>query len=321
MPDAEADFRTPHRSPLAARAADDAMRFEAIGTQWTILTPEPLPMGVEARILAAISEFDHEWSRFREDSLVAALGREGGTAPVGLDGEAMLRLYTRLAEATEGAVNPLVGARLSHLGYDATYRLEPAPGAPPEVPSWSNRFQGTTALLTLPRGTVLDVGAIGKGRLVDIVVGILQYVGISEFTVDAGGDMRHRGAFHGGDGLRVALEHPLDSERAVGVVTLQDAAIAASATNRRSWSAGLHHVLDARTGAPARGVLATWAIARTAMLADAASTAAFFLPPAAVMQALDGVHAVIVMPTRGPLRAAGFDALPEGRAHSGTLLA
>lgn len=296
------------------------MLFEGIGTHWRIDTPQTLPLSVEARIQAAVAEFDYMWSRFRQDSLVTALGREGGTIPVGHDGEAMLRLYSRLYAATDGAVNPLVGAALEHLGYDASYRLTPLPGAPAPVPTWEGIFQGTTALLTVRRGTVLDVGAVGKGRLVDLVADILVRAGQRAFTVDAGGDMRHLGPgpVPGADGegpLRVALEHPFDTSRAVGVVGLRDAAIAASATNRRAWAEGLHHVIDARTGRPVSDVVATWAVARTAMLADAASTAAFFLPPEQVLTALDGVHAVVVMPARGPLLTAGLPG-PAGAQES-----
>jgi thiamine biosynthesis lipoprotein len=59
-------------------------------------------------------------------------------------------------------------------------------------------------------------------------------------------------------------------------VEVTDAALCASATNRRAWADGLHHVLDARTGEPVRSIVATWAIAPTAMRADAAATALFF---------------------------------------------
>lgn len=289
-------------APRAETPNAGRMEFDAIGTHWVIDTPQPLPLGLEARIRAEIYDFDADWSRFRKDSLVAAVAREGGQLPVGIDGEAMVRLYTRLFEATDGAVNPFVGATLEHLGYDPTYRLTPAPGAPKPVPGWDGRFQRTTALLQLPQGAVLDVGAVGKGRLVDVVVGVLRRAGIESFTVDAGGDLRHVGPAR----VRVGLEHPLDPTRAVGVVTLTDGAIAASATNRRAWANGLHHVIDARTGEPVRGILATWAVARNAMLADAASTAAFFLPPQGVLDSLDGVDAVVVMPSSGPLRHAGL---------------
>lgn len=49
---------------------------------------------------------------------------------------------------------------------------------------------------------------------------------------------------------------------------------------RRSTGApggdGLHHVLDARTGRPVRGVVATWAVADEAAVADGLATALFF---------------------------------------------
>lgn len=53
-------------------------------------------------------------------------------------------------------------------------------------------------------------------------------------------------------------------------------ALCASAVGRRAWGDGLHHVLDARTGVPVRTVAATWAVAETAMHADAIATALFF---------------------------------------------
>jgi thiamine biosynthesis lipoprotein len=89
--------------------------------------------------------------------------------------------------------------------------------------------------------------------------------------VDAGGDLRH----HGDQPVRVGLEHPLDPTRVVGVVELHGNALCASAVNRRAWSDGLHHILDARTGVPVDDVLATWVIADDAMLADGIATALF----------------------------------------------
>ncbi|MBV6760325.1 FAD:protein FMN transferase [Rhodococcus opacus] len=49
-----------------------------------------------------------------------------------------------------------------------------------------------------------DVGAAGKGYLVDLVSRTLTEEGIDRFLVDASGDMRHRGA----EAVRVGLEHP-----------------------------------------------------------------------------------------------------------------
>ena len=55
--------------------------------------------------------------------------------------------------------------------------------------------------------------------------------------------------------------------------------LCASATNRRAWGPGLHHVLDARTGIPVRDVVATWVLAADAASADGLATALFVTDP------------------------------------------
>jgi thiamine biosynthesis lipoprotein len=63
---------------------------------------------------------------------------------------------------------------------------------------------------------------------------------------------------------------------AIGVVNFGEGAICASSVNRRAWGDGLHHVIDATTGLPTATVIATWAIAPTALVADGVATALFF---------------------------------------------
>lgn len=241
-------------------------RFDAIGTTWEIETPAPLDDVARAAVAREVEAFDAAWSRFRSDSLVTTLAREGGDVPAPEDAAPMLDLYAELCRATGGAVNPLVGASLERLGYDAAYRLK-AEGPVSAPQDWTTRLRWAGGRLALDESGVIDVGALGKGRLVDRVASLLP----DATTVDASGDILVRGAPQ-----RIALEHPYDAHRAIGVVTVTDEALCASAANRRAWGDGLHHVLDARTGEPVRMVVATWAIAPTAMVADAAATALFF---------------------------------------------
>lgn len=243
-------------------------QFDAIGTRWEIETTAELTAEVRAAVSAEIERFDREWSRFREDSDVTRLGSEGGVI-ASADAGAMLDAYLELSRATRGAVNPLVAQSLDALGYDAGYSL--AAGTPRPAPeAWQERISWTDRTVRAPGPALLDVGALGKGRLVDLVVAALVSVP-GALVVDAGGDMRARGAQ-----TRVALEHPFDATQAIGVVTLADGALCASAINRRAWGDGLHHVLDARTGLPVRTWAATWALAPDAMRADAVATALFF---------------------------------------------
>ena len=244
MPSADADATPP-----------TVYRFDAIGAPWRIDTPEPLGADVTAEVAARIDEFDRTYSRFRDDSLVSRIKREPGRHTFPADAPPLFDLYRRLYTATGGAVSPLVGERLENLGYDRGYSLTPSSTAV-RVPSWDNAIAWDGEALTTARPVLLDVGAAGKGYLVDLVAGILADAGITDYVVDASGDLVHRGTTP----LRVALEHPRDPTRAIGVVTLSNAALCASASNRRAWGAGLHHVLDAITGEPTSRIIATWAV-------------------------------------------------------------
>jgi thiamine biosynthesis lipoprotein len=187
------------------------------------------------------------------------------------DAAPLFALYRSLYEATDGAVTPLVGRALETLGYDRAYSLRPSASVA-RVPAWDDSVAWDGHALTTVRPVVVDVGAAGKGYLVDIVAGILRAAGIDDFLIDASGDLAHEGA----GTARIALEHPLDATKAIGVAELGTGSLCASASNRRTWGNNLHHIIDAATGLPTRNVIATWAIAPTALEADGLATALFF---------------------------------------------
>ena len=68
-----------------------------------------------ALVTATIDAFDREWSRFRNDSLVASLARGAGVVDAPPDAKHMLDLYAEVSDATSGAVQPLVGDVLAAL--------------------------------------------------------------------------------------------------------------------------------------------------------------------------------------------------------------
>ncbi|WP_028967926.1 FAD:protein FMN transferase [Sphingomonas phyllosphaerae] len=252
--------------------------FDAIGTQWRIETDVALSPALRRRVDERIAGFDRVWSRFRADTLVAQMANApvGGTFHFPDEAGELFELFDMLHQMTDSAVDPLVGGDLELLGYDAIYSL--TPGASPldgPRPAWSRDVQRDGAALVTHRPLVLDVGAAGKGLLVDYVTQILVDSGMQAIAVDAGGDMRLVGA----EPVVIGLEHPFDPTLAIGVVEMGTGALCASAVGRRAWGDGLHHVLDGRTGHPTRDVVATWVRADTAMVADGLATALFFVPP------------------------------------------
>jgi thiamine biosynthesis lipoprotein len=292
----------------SAGAIPSVLRFEAIGAPWRIDTLEPLGADVVAEVTARIEQFDRTYSRFRDDSLVSTINREPGRHPFPTDAPPLFDLYRRLYEATDGAVSPLVGARLENLGYDRTYSLTPSASGV-RVPSWDNAIAWDGEALTTARPVLLDVGAAGKGYLVDLVAGILADAGIADYVVDASGDLVHRGSTP----LRIALEHPRDPTKAIGVYTLSNAALCASASNRRAWGPGLHHVLDALTGEPTTRVIATWAVvaASSTLPESSALPASSALPSSALpTMTADGLATALFFRSTADLATSDRGATP-----------
>jgi len=258
------------------------LRFEAIGAPWQIETPEPLPTSLAEAIHARIESYDATWSRFRGDSLVTRVASEAGSWEFPDDAAPLFAFYRRLYDATGGAVTPLVGRRLEDLGYDSDYRLTPRSDLS-SVPRWDDVMSWDGRVLTTTRPVVLDIGAAGKGYLVDIVAALLRDAGHDEYLVDGSGDMVHRGP----DVVRVGLEHPFDPTLAIGVRELSNEALCASAPGRRTWGTGLHHILDGLSGEPTTDVAATWAAAASALEADGLATALFFASGEALSRDFD----------------------------------
>lgn len=244
--------------------------FDAIGTAWRIDTSRELPNLVQREIAQRIEEYDATYSRFREDSFVAKLREPGGyTAPH--DARPLLSLYEDLYDLTGGRMTPLIGSLLESAGYDANYSfVESAAGAVPafDVLGWDGNKK-----LRPSKPIVLDVGAAGKGYLVDIVCEILDSNEIREYTVDASGDIRTNGVIE-----RVGLEHPGDPSKIIGVCSVQNESLCASAINRRAWN-GIHHVFDPQTLKPTNTLVASWVVSDSGLVADGLATALFFVSP------------------------------------------
>ena len=274
-----------------------AWHFGAIGTHWEIDTVDVLSDSIKSAVTNRIEEFDRVYSRFRDDSVVSKLSRRAQTIELPEDAGDLFALYKALYDATGGGLSPLVGDALNHLGYDASYRLTSLPGPPEPVPAFEEVLSLEGRTLTCYRPVTIDIGAAGKGYLVDIVGKLLEDEGITTFTIDASGDLLRRGDIP----ESVGLENPRDPERVVGVATVANGALAASATNRRMWGDGVHHIIDALTGLPTTSIEATFVIADSAALADGVATALFMATPEELAPVGDCEW--LIMSSDGSLRA------------------
>jgi thiamine biosynthesis lipoprotein ApbE len=202
--------------------------------------------GAGAPELAAIRRLfalrERVFSRFRPDSELCSVNSAAGRPTlVSRRFAEVILCALRVAEQTEGLVDPTVGGSLTALGYDRDFAQlgdDPAPAAPvPAVAGW-RRVEIAGRLLRIPCGTSLDLNGVVKAATVDEAADLLEHDGF----VSAGGDLAARGA------IDVALP-------AGGAVRVVRGGIATSGTGRRRWRRGgawYHHLIDPATGLPVR---------------------------------------------------------------------
>ncbi len=248
--------------------------FEAIGTRWSITTCAPLSADLRAWLHIRIEEFDATYSRFRPDSVISRFAQAAGVCELPDDAVPLLSFYRQLYEATGGSITPLIGGALEHLGYDRDYSLRRHAG-PAIVPDWDDVMTVEGSMIRSSEPVLVDLGAAGKGYLVDIIAERLDQSDLGEYLIDGGGDIYHSGPQE----CPIGLEHPADPKTVIGVAHLRQGALCGSATNRRSWGENLHHIVDPATGESTTGTIATWVAAESAMLADGLSTAMFLTGP------------------------------------------
>ena len=251
-----------------------SLQFEAIGTYWSIETDLPLPNELKEKIHSRIEAFDKTYSRFRGDSLISKIAKSAGIYTFPDDARELFEFYKKLYDTTDGKVTPLIGGMLEKAGYDAEYSFTPRPQE--RILSWDEVLDFNGNLLKVDAPVTIDVGAAGKGYLVDIICQLLDEAGFDEYVVDASGDIRHKGVFEN----KVGLEHPFEAGKVVGVIDIQNKSLCASAVNRRTWGDGQHHIFDPDLMTPTDEIIATWVVADSTMLADGIATALFFTEPA-----------------------------------------
>lgn len=252
----------------------ESYSFTALGTRWRLGLRGESATEAFAALEAMAHAFDITYSRFIPDSLVSQLAKTPGRHTVPRDLVAMLRLYEELYHATGGAVNPAIGFALEDTGYDSAYTLEAktAVRSVPPLPSVLTIHGDTDIELHEP--VLLDLGALGKGYLVDVLFREAKSLGFADVLIDGSGDIRYDAS----EPIVCGLEDPREAGKVIGTLSLQSGALCASATNRRRWE-GYSHYLDPHTKTSPTYVVATWVVAETAALADGLSTALFFVPP------------------------------------------
>jgi thiamine biosynthesis lipoprotein len=271
----------------------------------------------EAR--AMVLDLHRRLTRFEESSELCRMNRDPGR--VVTVSPLLLRFADEVRKAGElsgGLVDATLLDQVEAAGYRESINprkrsgpvMSTLAGAPPaKKGDWSDVKVDREALSVIrPPGLRLDSGGIGKGLAADIVAERLQDFDV--WAVECAGDLRF-----GGTGVvkrRVDVSSPFPDGGVIADYTAISGAIATSGTTRRSWktpSGPSHHLIDPRTGSPARtGLVQATAVAPTAVEAEVRAKAALLSGPGRASGWL--VDGGMVVTDTGEIRAWDFRRRP-----------
>jgi thiamine biosynthesis lipoprotein len=248
-----------------------------------VISEEPASL-LEPRVRRALDWFDvveRVCTRFDPRSevmqLIERVGRPTRVSPLLFEAVAFA---LDLAEQTDGAFDPTVGAAMERLGFDTHYQS--GERVHTTVDSGRTSFRDVAIdrrhqTVTLRRRLVLDLNAVSKGLAIDLAARALE--SCPDFFIEAGGDVYVRGHNALGEPWHVGIQHPRADGLLTRTVHHTHAAICTSGDyERRAPDAhGSGHILDGRTRQSVGDLASVTVVAPTAMAADGLSTAAMVL--------------------------------------------
>ncbi len=200
----------------------------------------------------------------------------------------LLELGQALERRSDGLFNPAMGDLITLWGFHGDDRPDDPPPADAQIRQWLERapsmahieLDGLRARATRP-GLRLDLGGFAKGYGVDRAMQRLRDMGIEHAIINAGGDLRAIGQ-PGNRPWRIGIRHP-DGEGIMASLELRgDESVYTSGDYERYFvydGIRYHHILDPRTGQPAREARSVTVLHHDGAEADAAATALFVAGP------------------------------------------
>ena len=245
-----------------------------------------------------LDDIESLWSRFLPNSDITRLNwAEGQTLEVDPRTVRLIEEMREGARRTGGDFDPTLLPDVVRAGYAASLvdpsRVTALPAsarAPGDI--FGVAIDGTS--VTLPHGTTVDPGGIGKGLAADLVTEFALSRGAWGIMAEIAGDIRVAGEAPDGIAWRLGVENPFSGDEHVDVIRLPDGGVVTSSQRKRRFGDGdhKHHLIDPRIrDSASTDVQTVTVIAATASKAETLTKPGFVRPVADYLAWLPSVGA------------------------------
>ena len=230
---------------------------------------------------AEVRRIEARYSRYRGDSELARINTVAATGGViDIDAEtAGLIAYAKACFAKSDGAFDITSGLLRTVWDFSVSRLPDQSAINALLPfiGLDNVALVASQLHFRKSGMELDFGGLGKEYAADRAAEVCFDLGARHGFVDLGGDIRVIGPQPDGHPWKIGIRHPRDSDKIVAEIALPNGALATSGDYECFIEVDGQrycHILDPRTGWPARGLSSVTVISDRCLVAGSLSTAA-----------------------------------------------
>lgn len=262
----------------------------AQGTTYHISYWSTLPIDgktVEAEIEKTLDGIDKTLSNYRPDSTIEAFNANPSTESqeVGAEIVSLVRAGQNMYQLSQGCFDLTIKPLFELWGFQGDTLTIPDQAtidqALTRVGMTKLEVVDDTHLLKKQADVRVDVSAVAQGYSVGKISGLLEQLGVQNYLVEIGGELKTQGHKPDGQAWRIAVEKPLPNERSMQkIITMpKDApmSVMTSGTYRHYFDVNgqrYSHILDARNGKPVtHDLVAVTVLHENPTVADAWSTA------------------------------------------------
>ena len=263
----------------------------AIGTHVDITAFGESRMKLEDAVSDAFQEiqkYENLFTRYDHKSPVCELNEEGHLDHIDADLASLLDTCSVYHRDTNGAFDITVKPCIDLFKSCAENGRQPTDN---EIASAVSRVGAEKLYLSgnklyIPEGMGITLDGVAPGFIADRISELLVSRGITNYLINAGGEIRTSGHPMNGQNWRIAIQDPNHQNQYPGFIALNQGAVSTSGSYEIFYGSDrmFHHIVNARTGKSPNTSVSVTVTAPTATEADILSTALFVMSP---QEALD----------------------------------
>ena len=260
------------------------------GTTYSVVYSTKNARDLASELDSILLDFDMSLSTYKPESLISRINQNHDSVKVDAYFRAVFEKALEISEITNGAFDFTIAPVVNAWGFGFTKKMEITPALIDSLKA----YVGYQKVSLSAEGYItkelehvkFDGNAIAQGYSVDVLAAYLETLGITDYMVEIGGEVKAKGKSPSAKDWRIGIDKPIEDPKAIkreleAVVSLKNQSLATSGNYRKFYEDNgvkYSHTINPKTGYPVKhSLLSATVLTQNCITADALATACMVL--------------------------------------------